>query len=134
MTQLAIGFALVTLTAQVTLSSLGCVERPTVIEASDYDQQCQFATDCIVVQSGDACEPECTKNATIRGDEAARYAEDVQTFQASFCPAVDWSNCGTSRLNPVCSGGRCLSPQSRSDEPPPVNTDVDGILPQTPEG
>jgi hypothetical protein len=72
-----------------------------VIRASDYDQSCKVATDCVLVVEGDTCSGGCSncQNATINRVAAAAYHPN---FKGLICP------CPAPPM-PSCVAGVCTA-------------------------
>jgi hypothetical protein len=89
----------------------GSVEGATVgastppIQASDYDQSCATATDCVSVQEGNVCDPaahQCA-NAAISKSAYDQYQADVAKALAS---CNNPGACGF-ESPPCCVAGKC---------------------------
>ena len=97
-----------------------------LIVASNYDQSCTTAADCIAVGEGNACYP-CViacPTAAINAGAKAKYLSDV-----AKTPAADQAGafCGCpAAFNPCCRGGTCHADlQCQSPEPvPDASTDA----------
>jgi hypothetical protein len=57
------------------------------IDVSTYDQSCNAASDCIVIQTGNVCSEECVcGSSTVNASEEARYNEATSGLLFSeFC-------------------------------------------------
>lgn len=78
-----------------------CGGGATVVDVGEYDQSCQVAADCVVVQDGDIC---CgCPNAAINVDALARYQADLGACEAQCdigCPSA---------MVAVCEDGACAA-------------------------
>jgi len=83
------------------------------IAASDYDQSCRSASDCVAVPSGDFCGPRCTNcpNAAININAEAQYESDLSKVVSHpyLCPC-------SSPPDPQCHNGICEIPSLASSE------------------
>jgi hypothetical protein len=75
------------------------------IQASDYDQSCSVASDCVVVAEGDSCTGlfcvDCG-NAAINVSAKARYEANLKSIggQTGVCPCP-------AGPTPTCDAGVC---------------------------
>jgi hypothetical protein len=106
----------------------------TVIRASDYDQSCTTASDCVAVQEGDTCTDECGicfAHAAINQGALEHYRADLRATIAAG-KSVQWFQCPCpSRTpQPCCQAGRCAAgigcePLVACDPGTPCTTDSD---------
>jgi hypothetical protein len=82
-----------------------CGSSAPVIKATDYDQTCNVASDCAVIDEGSSCCYGCG-NAAINKKDLTRYQADLakrrNACAGAQCPAYD---CAIS--NPACTAGKC---------------------------
>ena len=74
------------------------------IRASNYDQSCTQASDCMVISEGSCC-PQCAFAAISKAGSAA-YQEDEKKRQAS-CMGAKCSLPPCAAPQVVCTGGKC---------------------------
>ena len=86
---------------------VGCNSAPAPnIRATDFDQTCTQATDCILIDEGAQCCTGCG-SASINKKDQARYQEAAKqraaACQGSQCPAI---NCVAGDV--ACTSGKCV--------------------------
>jgi hypothetical protein len=59
-----------------------------LIQASNYDQSCRTASDCILVAEGNFCQSAGCPNAAINISAYARYQADVAKTNAAICGGI----------------------------------------------
>ena len=89
-----------------------CSSSPKTIVATDYDQTCATAADCVLIDEGSSCCSACG-NAAINKKDLARYQSDAAQRRSACagvgCPAIA---CAFSAA--VCTAGKCASCRSAS--------------------
>jgi len=59
-----------------------------LIQASDYDQSCKSASDCVLVAEGNFCQPAGCPSAAINAGAYGQYQADVAKTNAAICGGV----------------------------------------------
>jgi len=79
----------------------------TIIHASDYDQSCTGASDCVPVREGSVCGCGCP-SAAINKNDQEQYAADTESLKAG-CPSSGTSACGVdcAATTAVCTNKTC---------------------------
>jgi len=81
-----------------------CVQSASsTLHASDYDQSCTTAADCVAMAEGNLCPCACSNAAIAKKDEAKEEA-DAQRARAQ-CVPVECGACAQSRTH--CIAGKC---------------------------
>lgn len=82
----------------------------TTIKASDFNQTCGTAADCVTVFQGDPCNPCPCPNAAIARADFEKYTSDISSARAT-CPRtdvqVDCAACPNAVA--VCSSDKCTA-------------------------
>ncbi len=82
-----------TVAACASTSPGGTTSPPQPIHASDYNQKCASATDCVAINEGDPCGCPSCGNAAVNKSDQAKFNADFDarrkqcTGPAVFCPA-----------------------------------------------
>jgi hypothetical protein len=79
-----------------------------IIQASNYDQSCKSAADCVAVSEGNACFPcviECP-TAAITAGAKAKYMSDIEKTSGWQARASASCHCPAS-FTPCCLDGVC---------------------------
>jgi hypothetical protein len=71
---------------------------------SAYDQSCNSASDCIVIQTGEVCSGQCAcGNEPVNASQQSRYQQAIRDIATGQC------NCPL-QLAPTCLGNKCALP------------------------
>jgi hypothetical protein len=71
------------------------------IVASDYDQSCTSASDCVEIRTGDPC-TSCCPTTAINVKDREKYLADLN---APICSTT--TGCTCIAFTVVCQGGKC---------------------------
>lgn len=85
-------------------SSSGSSGTNAQIRASDFDQSCTAATDCVAVFEGQICSPCGCPNAAIAKKDLQEYAS---TRAAANCPQTDIACDACAAPAVDCAAGKC---------------------------
>jgi hypothetical protein len=92
----------------------------TTLHASDYDQSCATADDCVPKVEGNVCPCACPSVAIAKKDEARANADAQRAF--AQCEHVECGACSQSRTR--CVAGKCALEVCSTGVCPPEASDA----------
>ena len=103
--------ALLAWTAPVVVTLVACSSSsgsaPAQIHASDYDQRCTTASDCVVVNDGDVCGCQGCGTAAVSQSAAMQYQADYQKLRSACGPSGPCPALLCVVTIATCSAGTC---------------------------